>query len=264
MIKFFRKIRQKLLSENLPGRQAGKFSKYIIYAIGEILLVVIGILIAFQVNNWNENRKKNNVELQILETIKIDLERTLLDIQNDYELHLRYQNGGNKFQRFLLGEDFPEDSIVHFFNLLSGDQHFFPNSSGYETLKSSGMNTISNDSLRLRITGAYEVGFPRVKEWDESNPRWDIGVVFHPYLKKHFFLTDELAEHQPFKSEFDSYKLKLKSIEKIRNDHDLRIELQESFKIRRKKISLSRITVHKLKEILPMINSEIDRLKKES
>lgn len=50
MIKFFRKIRQTLLSEN-------KFSKYLIYAVGEIILVVIGILIALQVNNWNEQRK---------------------------------------------------------------------------------------------------------------------------------------------------------------------------------------------------------------
>ena len=50
MIKFFRKIRQKLLAEN-------KISKYLIYAFGEIILVVIGILIALQINNWNEGRK---------------------------------------------------------------------------------------------------------------------------------------------------------------------------------------------------------------
>ncbi|WP_432277879.1 DUF6090 family protein [Microcosmobacter mediterraneus] len=50
MITFFRRLRQKLLSEN-------KFSKYLMYAIGEIILVVIGILIALQVNNWNEKRK---------------------------------------------------------------------------------------------------------------------------------------------------------------------------------------------------------------
>ena len=54
MIKFFRKIRQNLLSEN-------KFSKYLIYAIGEIILVVIGILIALGVNNWNENRKLDKI-----------------------------------------------------------------------------------------------------------------------------------------------------------------------------------------------------------
>jgi len=50
MIKFFRKIRQNLLSES-------KFSQYLIYAIGEIVLVVIGILIALQINNWNEEKK---------------------------------------------------------------------------------------------------------------------------------------------------------------------------------------------------------------
>ena len=55
MIKFFRKIRQKLLMEN-------KTSKYFKYAIGEIALVMIGILLALQVNNWNENRKKDTLK----------------------------------------------------------------------------------------------------------------------------------------------------------------------------------------------------------
>ncbi len=52
MIRFFRNIRQKLAAEN-------KVMAYLRYAIGEILLVVIGILIALQINNWNEHRKEN-------------------------------------------------------------------------------------------------------------------------------------------------------------------------------------------------------------
>ena len=59
MIKFFRKSRQKLLSEN-------KLSKYVLYAIGEIILVVIGILIALQINNWNEANKRRDNELRYL------------------------------------------------------------------------------------------------------------------------------------------------------------------------------------------------------
>lgn len=62
MIKFFRKIRQKLLTEN-------KFSKYLLYAIGEIVLVVIGILIALQINNWNEERKTEKEEIRILNNL---------------------------------------------------------------------------------------------------------------------------------------------------------------------------------------------------
>ena len=59
MIKFFRQIRQNLIMENKTG-------KYLKYAIGEIVLVVIGILIALQINNWNENRKEKQQEKAIL------------------------------------------------------------------------------------------------------------------------------------------------------------------------------------------------------
>lgn len=69
MIKFFRKIRQKLLTEN-------KTEKYFKYAIGEIVLVVIGILIALNINNWNESRKRENLKqrlyVELYESIKSD------------------------------------------------------------------------------------------------------------------------------------------------------------------------------------------------
>ena len=66
MIKFFRKIRQRLLSEN-------KLSKYFLYAIGEIVLVVMGILIALQINNNNELNKQRAKEVQFLKNLKSDL-----------------------------------------------------------------------------------------------------------------------------------------------------------------------------------------------
>ena len=76
MIKFFRKIRQKLLSEN-------KFSKYLIYAIGEIILVVIGILIALSINTWNENKKNKIKEIKSLTELRKDLVQNLNDINGN-------------------------------------------------------------------------------------------------------------------------------------------------------------------------------------
>lgn len=70
MIKFFRKIRQQLLEEN-------RFSKYILYAIGEIVLVVVGILIALQLDNWNENSKNATKEKEYLYGLKEDLGKQL-------------------------------------------------------------------------------------------------------------------------------------------------------------------------------------------
>jgi hypothetical protein len=82
MIKFFRRIRQGLLTENI-------FSKYLIYAIGEIILVVIGILIALQVNNWNEIEKSKSESNRLLIDLKLELEQ---DIKKFKSLQTEYND----------------------------------------------------------------------------------------------------------------------------------------------------------------------------
>ena len=81
MIKFFRKIRQNLLMENKTG-------KYFKYAIGEIVLVVIGILIALQINNWNENQKKTVLESQYLIRLKEEAKWNIQQIERSKQLYL--------------------------------------------------------------------------------------------------------------------------------------------------------------------------------
>ena len=78
MIKFFRKNRQKLLSEGNTG-------KYIQYAIGEIVLVVIGILIALFINNWSEYKKTRATEIVFLKNIKNDIKLTIEEIDEFIE-----------------------------------------------------------------------------------------------------------------------------------------------------------------------------------
>ena len=75
MIKFFRKIRQKMLTEN-------KFSKYLIYSIGEIVLVVIGILIALEVNNLNEQSKREKLRENYVNSLLSDLESDIILLEN--------------------------------------------------------------------------------------------------------------------------------------------------------------------------------------
>ena len=75
MIKFFRNIRKKLAAEN-------KAASYLRYAIGEIVLVVIGILIALQINNWNEARKERNNEIKYLKNLKLDLKTDLVNLDS--------------------------------------------------------------------------------------------------------------------------------------------------------------------------------------
>ncbi len=93
MIKFFRKIRQNLLSEgstgrpaSRTGRPASRTGRYFKYALGEIVLVVLGILIALQINNWNEERKELNRSKDFLMEFKKDLEKDTLGMNKVIQL----------------------------------------------------------------------------------------------------------------------------------------------------------------------------------
>lgn len=149
MIKFFRKIRQKLLSEN-------KLSKYLIYAIGEIILVVLGILIALQVNNWNEYKKKREIEATILNEIRNNLRFDLEDFESNIS-HLRNKTTSSRslLKAFEDNLDY-NDSLGYFFFYLKTYPHFSYKSNGYKLLLSKGLDIIQNDSLRNRITDLYE------------------------------------------------------------------------------------------------------------
>lgn len=75
MIKFFRKIRQNLIMKN-------KISKYLLYAVGEIALVMIGILLAFQVNSWKEQQDNSNIEKTMMNNLNIEFKNNLYKLKN--------------------------------------------------------------------------------------------------------------------------------------------------------------------------------------
>ncbi len=101
MIKFFRHIRQSLIMEN-------KSSRYFKYAIGEIILVVVGILLALQINNWNEERKASALEKEFLQNIQQDLDAQLLEIN----LQIKAENEYLKAASELLNNYSQENSLV--------------------------------------------------------------------------------------------------------------------------------------------------------
>ena len=93
MIRFLAKIRQKLIKKNQIGR-------YVLYAIGEIFLIVFGILIALQINNWNESNKLKNKEYNILLNLKSDFESNMKLIDSgliDFQYDLAYQKAAIRY-----------------------------------------------------------------------------------------------------------------------------------------------------------------------
>jgi len=129
VIKFFRKIRQNLLSE-------GKTTKYFKYAFGEIILVVIGILIALSINNWNENRKERAQEQELLMQLQSEFQSNLEQL--DQKTGMRNQMISASL-KLLHNIDYPEtrhtDSIIKYMGLTAINPTFDPivndiNSSG--------------------------------------------------------------------------------------------------------------------------------------
>ena len=139
MIKFFRKIRQKLLTEN-------KFNKYLIYAVGEIVLVVIGILIALGVNNWNQNRLQKIDEVKSLKFLKAEFEGNLQKMEENQNLHKSRLVAINK----ILFSDLSYASLKELDSLYKLSFYswtYNPSFSTYNSLVTSGkINQFSNDS----------------------------------------------------------------------------------------------------------------------
>jgi hypothetical protein len=147
MIKFFRKIRQNLLMEDKTG-------KYFKYAIGEIILVVTGILIAIKINNWNENQKKAELGYQYLTEIRNELQKDVKNLNN--EINKLEENIKNQ-EAALNTKDIsklPLDSlslIIHSINL-----DFKTSQLTFNKMKNLGITKLSNnDGLNLKITEYY-------------------------------------------------------------------------------------------------------------
>ncbi|WP_424962836.1 DUF6090 family protein [Ekhidna sp.] len=154
MLTFLREVRRKLISKN-------KVTSYLLYAIGEIFLVVIGILIAVSIDDWNQYQNERETEQKIVLEIKKDLETSRAELKEIIDFQIEcIELTKVLYDQILNGSC---DSVTVFaFMLGSHEKQFYPKTSGYEALKSEGLNIIINDTLRRAITDIYELGFPKV------------------------------------------------------------------------------------------------------
>ena len=165
MIKFFRHIRKSLLMEN-------KTSKYFKYAIGEIILVVIGILIALQINNWNEKRLKQEQLISVYE-------RTLTDIDNDIQeltVNLNYYNSIEYIFKKVINDSITPDLFDVGLSRILTQQGMGTN------LNMTGVNQLkalnAKDSLSLKIIEVYDqMELLLIKNFERRINEGNVGLV---------------------------------------------------------------------------------------
>lgn len=172
--------------------EQSKVRSYLLYAIGEIILVVIGILIALQINNWNEDRKDKAFEIRMLNELKVSLENDIKNFKffesiiGNWEESIFYLvDASNTKNR----SDLNIDSVRHHLDEVWGfGVYMVYNTGPYDALKSSGLNKISNDTLRNNIAELYSFSLPSLDIW--------INEIIRGSVNKKFELFDQLFDLQ--------------------------------------------------------------------
>ncbi len=148
MIGFFRRIRRKLANDNKPA-------KYFRYAIGEIILVVIGILIALQINNWNEERKETIAQNEAIAKLKLDLEN---DIKKLISLDSLYNSWNNQAE-YILNEVLDTSEQINSLNeymVGRGSMNFLTiKTTTYDEMVNTGTFYKLRDKALFKIIGEY-------------------------------------------------------------------------------------------------------------
>jgi len=258
MIKFFRHIRRSLINQN-------QMVKYLKYAIGEILLFVIGILLALQINNWNETKQRKVLEVKHLKELKSDIYETLKDAKKDIDLY------NNDIRSILFLQDFffnkipYHDSLAYHFYRSVEHYQLYAKTSALESVKSIGLDIISNDSLRLGITDFYQIDIQdaidlgRVSQGSTNftNKLW-------PYLERHFRPLDQTVkkdsvwydnfEHRPKKWQVLDSKA-------LQNDYPLQLKLNRTLQLRQGMAYRLGLIVAKGEKLMELIDNEVAILK---
>ena len=177
MIKFFRNIRKSLLNQ-------GKTTRYFKYAIGEIILVVIGILIALQINNWNTNNIQAEKEQVYLNNLKRDLQTQLIQTENQIEFESRIRFVAESILEMYKKNNFfkVDSTLTSGIGEISGRKTFVKNSPTYTELISSGnIDIISNNQLKDALI-AYNINLERVEQVINKNNNLYTDAVFIPTI----------------------------------------------------------------------------------
>lgn len=239
MLKFFRRIRQSLLAEN-------KFRKYLLYALGEILLVVIGILIALQINNWNEERKEQKLGVVVLHDIQDNILRNNVLIQEAIHTIDSINFSANAIRIYLISDDRPDSEFYDHIGeaVRSGTFLFRLNSDGYESLKSTGFAILGNEKLKDQILNLFEVTYGMVlTDLNFANSIYlsDVG-----WWKDYLYKTDMTNKMVPY------------DLQRIKSDKRFLTEINDIFLVRTVFQNTLKQSLSQSEQVLRLIEVELE------
>jgi len=261
MLRFLRKIRRSLVD-------SGSAKKYFLYASGEVLLVMVGILLALQVNNWNQNRIARIHELNHLKLLKENLQ----DQSGQISLALRLDNQSlnNAFDILDYLEESPifHDSMRKVLRYATTEEPTYVVNNAFELIKNT---KLTNEELERKVHVLYERYLRRIDVGTSYST--NIDNYFEDYSRKHFNAVD-IPISAPDMIDSLDYKEKVlyildkkwgrrqfgyspKNYMQLKQDEEFKLLLKKSIEFRTKKINRLRSAASLIEEILVILEQEL-------
>jgi len=165
------------------------------YFLTELFIIFIGVSLAFALQNWSENKRNNDATDKILLEIKNGLSADLIDLNLNLKGHKSSLNASKFYANVLRDSIVATDSIfIHYF-YLTRDYISIQNRTGYETLKSRGLELVKNDSLRKTIIAIYDFDYEILEKLEEDYTEMQFTNQYyhkiHDKLSPYYYLNDD-------------------------------------------------------------------------
>jgi hypothetical protein len=145
-----------------------KLKNYVFYVVGELFLIVLGIYIALQLDDWKKSRERQSDELQILSEIATGFRRDIEDLKFNINLHENAMRSGEIVLNHLENRLPYNDSLTKHFATILWYSRITVVEGAFDDLKRRGLDIISNDSLRIEITATYDIEFNGIKAFERN------------------------------------------------------------------------------------------------
>ena len=224
LMKFFRSIRKSLVAKK-------NIANYLIYAIGEIFLVVIGILIALQINNWNELNKLKDTEQKYYSNLLTSLSKDSIELVRVLDSQRKSIAGQNviiasQYVEIVNKLDKKEFADL-VYDIYNGAYSFFPKYGTYNSLVSSnGLDVLKSDKIKSDLIDLYDYWFYRYENVDNVVDK-KYHDVLYPFLQQELgFFVDAEFKYQPvnyqqLQTAYDQLQLQCQNVNPLTN-HSIR------------------------------------------
>ncbi|MCO4821831.1 MAG: hypothetical protein KC469_07170 [Flavobacteriaceae bacterium] len=197
MIPFFKKLRKRFADDNKP-------IKYARYAIGEIILVVIGILIALQINNWNESRKNSIFERKVISELSVDLNLDIQEMNNALDSINQIQKSSYLIIKHIENKTEYHDSLNKHFSMSLNLWSLSPNKIAFEMAKEEGMYFITNDSIRFYASKVNGYTYDYIQVLENRFQDYKSNIVLphiQPLFKSYNFISMEPNNYEELRQD---------------------------------------------------------------